>query len=142
MHTWTCTTCTHMTGICVIFKLFRQCLNANVFSVFQKAPRKHFWPKNRGSYCHFVLYKENKDTMDAINVLSKFLRSGCDVFFCKNPQYKLVKHPHICCNVVSGSDPTCSPTWAPKTREPSQCRKSQCSSTFTLLHKRRLFMSC
>uniref|UniRef100_A0AAX7UCK9 Pseudouridylate synthase 7 homolog n=1 Tax=Astatotilapia calliptera TaxID=8154 RepID=A0AAX7UCK9_ASTCA len=38
------------------------------------APRKHFWPKNRGSFCHFVLYKENKDTMDAINVLSKFLR--------------------------------------------------------------------
>uniref|UniRef100_A0AAX7SEA1 Pseudouridylate synthase 7 homolog n=1 Tax=Astatotilapia calliptera TaxID=8154 RepID=A0AAX7SEA1_ASTCA len=35
------------------------------------APRKHFWPKNRGSFCHFVLYKENKDTMDAINVLSK-----------------------------------------------------------------------
>uniref|UniRef100_H2ZX24 Pseudouridylate synthase 7 homolog n=1 Tax=Latimeria chalumnae TaxID=7897 RepID=H2ZX24_LATCH len=38
-------------------------------------PRKHSWPKSRGSYCHFVLYKENKDTMDAINVLSKFLRS-------------------------------------------------------------------
>ncbi|XP_068786181.1 pseudouridylate synthase 7 homolog isoform X5 [Struthio camelus] len=37
-------------------------------------PRKHSWPKSRGSYCHFVLYKENKDTMDAINVLSKFLR--------------------------------------------------------------------
>uniref|UniRef100_A0A8C3AB27 Pseudouridylate synthase 7 homolog n=1 Tax=Cyclopterus lumpus TaxID=8103 RepID=A0A8C3AB27_CYCLU len=35
------------------------------------APRKHSWPKNRGSFCHFVLYKENKDTMDAINVLSK-----------------------------------------------------------------------
>ncbi|KAM7388828.1 hypothetical protein PAMP_024975 [Pampus punctatissimus] len=26
------------------------------------APRKHFWPKNRGSVCHFVLYKKNKDT--------------------------------------------------------------------------------
>ncbi|EGW08015.1 60S ribosomal protein L6 [Cricetulus griseus] len=37
-------------------------------------PRKHSWPKSRGSYCHFVLYKENKDTMDAINVLSKYLR--------------------------------------------------------------------
>lgn len=45
------------------------------FCVPFKAPRKHFWPKNRGSFCHFVLYKENKDTMDAINVLSKFLRS-------------------------------------------------------------------
>lgn len=38
------------------------------------APRKHSWPKSRGAFCHFVLYKENKDTMEAINVLSKFLR--------------------------------------------------------------------
>uniref|UniRef100_A0A3Q2TJU6 Pseudouridylate synthase 7 homolog n=1 Tax=Fundulus heteroclitus TaxID=8078 RepID=A0A3Q2TJU6_FUNHE len=44
------------------------------------APRKHFWPKNRGSYCHFVLYKENKDTMDAINLLSKFLRLRPNMF--------------------------------------------------------------
>uniref|UniRef100_A0A8C6VWN5 Pseudouridylate synthase 7 homolog n=1 Tax=Nothobranchius furzeri TaxID=105023 RepID=A0A8C6VWN5_NOTFU len=44
------------------------------------APRKHFWPKNRGSYCHFTLYKENKDTMDAINVLSKFLRLRPNMF--------------------------------------------------------------
>ncbi|XP_031725090.1 pseudouridylate synthase 7 homolog isoform X2 [Anarrhichthys ocellatus] len=44
------------------------------------APRKHFWPKNRGSFCHFVLYKENKDTMDAINVLSKFLRLRPNMF--------------------------------------------------------------
>ncbi|XP_051889897.1 pseudouridylate synthase 7 homolog isoform X2 [Pristis pectinata] len=43
-------------------------------------PRKHSWPKNRGSYCHFVLYKENKDTMDAINVLSKFLRVKPNIF--------------------------------------------------------------
>ncbi|KAJ8371780.1 hypothetical protein AAFF_G00302240 [Aldrovandia affinis] len=44
------------------------------------APRKHSWPKSRGSFCHFVLYKENKDTMDAINVLSKFLRVRPNVF--------------------------------------------------------------
>ncbi|XP_012697979.2 pseudouridylate synthase 7 homolog isoform X2 [Clupea harengus] len=44
------------------------------------APRKHSWPKNRGAFCHFVLYKENKDTMDAINVLSKFLRMRPNVF--------------------------------------------------------------
>ncbi|XP_017293309.1 pseudouridylate synthase 7 homolog isoform X1 [Kryptolebias marmoratus] len=44
------------------------------------APRKHFWPKNRGSFCHFALYKENKDTMDAINVLSKFLRVRPNMF--------------------------------------------------------------
>ncbi|XP_061772861.1 pseudouridylate synthase 7 homolog isoform X1 [Nerophis ophidion] len=44
------------------------------------APRKHFWPKNRGSFCHFVLYKENRDTMDAINLLSKFLRLRPNMF--------------------------------------------------------------
>ncbi|KAG7455787.1 hypothetical protein MATL_G00244800 [Megalops atlanticus] len=44
------------------------------------APRKHSWPKTRGSYCHCVLYKENKDTMDAINVLSKFLRVRPNLF--------------------------------------------------------------
>ncbi|XP_034983607.2 pseudouridylate synthase 7 homolog [Zootoca vivipara] len=43
-------------------------------------PRKHSWPKSRGSYCHFVLYKENKDTMDAINVLSRFLRVKPNIF--------------------------------------------------------------
>ncbi|XP_018421944.1 PREDICTED: pseudouridylate synthase 7 homolog isoform X1 [Nanorana parkeri] len=43
-------------------------------------PRKHSWPKSRGAYCHFVLYKENKDTMDAINVLSKFLRVKPNIF--------------------------------------------------------------
>uniref|UniRef100_A0A8C6WE08 Pseudouridylate synthase 7 homolog n=1 Tax=Neogobius melanostomus TaxID=47308 RepID=A0A8C6WE08_9GOBI len=44
------------------------------------SPRKHFWPKNRGSFCHFVLYKENKDTMDAINLLSKFIRLKPNLF--------------------------------------------------------------
>uniref|UniRef100_A0A8C5R5U4 Pseudouridylate synthase 7 homolog n=1 Tax=Leptobrachium leishanense TaxID=445787 RepID=A0A8C5R5U4_9ANUR len=43
-------------------------------------PRKHSWPKSRGNFCHFVLYKENKDTMDAINVLSKFLRVKPNIF--------------------------------------------------------------
>ncbi|XP_067292574.1 pseudouridylate synthase 7 homolog isoform X1 [Pseudorasbora parva] len=44
------------------------------------APRKHSWPKNRGNFCHFVLYKENKDTMEAINLLSKFLRVRPNMF--------------------------------------------------------------
>lgn len=44
------------------------------------APRKHSWPKNRGSFCHFVLYKENKDTMEAINILSRFLRVRPNMF--------------------------------------------------------------
>ncbi|XP_056137761.1 pseudouridylate synthase 7 homolog [Lampris incognitus] len=44
------------------------------------APRKHSWPKGRSSYCHFVMYKENKDTMEAINLLSKFLKLRPNVF--------------------------------------------------------------
>lgn len=52
---------------------------------FLEDPRKHSWPKSRGSFCHFVLYKENKDTMEAINVLSKFLRS----VFCQNAYYHI-----------------------------------------------------
>ncbi|ELT96146.1 hypothetical protein CAPTEDRAFT_160486 [Capitella teleta] len=36
------------------------------------------WPSTRPVYCHFVLYKENKDTMEAVNVLAKLskLRAG------------------------------------------------------------------
>lgn len=32
------------------------------------------WPRERGRYCKFVLYKENKDTMDAVSVLSRLLK--------------------------------------------------------------------
>ncbi|XP_078597162.1 pseudouridylate synthase 7 homolog [Branchiostoma floridae x Branchiostoma japonicum] len=35
---------------------------------------KFKWPKGRPDYCHFVLYKENLDTMDAINMLAMNLR--------------------------------------------------------------------
>jgi len=30
------------------------------------------WPKDRPKYLHFVLYKEFKDTMEAIDVISKY----------------------------------------------------------------------
>ncbi|ELU02358.1 hypothetical protein CAPTEDRAFT_224192 [Capitella teleta] len=33
------------------------------------------WPSTRPVYCHFVLYKENKDTMEAVNVLAKLSKS-------------------------------------------------------------------
>ena len=32
------------------------------------------WPKTRGAYLQFVLYKENIDTMEAINLISKYTR--------------------------------------------------------------------
>ena len=35
---------------------------------------------SHGSYCVFVLYKENKDTMDAINLLAKLLRLNTKSF--------------------------------------------------------------
>lgn len=43
--------------------------------------RKYFWLKFRGSYCYFVLYKENKDIMDVINVFFKYLRVKLNIFF-------------------------------------------------------------
>ncbi|XP_041349931.1 pseudouridylate synthase 7 homolog isoform X2 [Gigantopelta aegis] len=38
------------------------------------------WPPNRGAYCHFVLYKEGIGTMDAVNLMAKFLRTKTNVF--------------------------------------------------------------
>ena len=32
------------------------------------------WPKGRGEYCQFVLYKENRDTMEAVSLLARLLR--------------------------------------------------------------------
>ncbi|KAJ8269803.1 hypothetical protein COCON_G00124100 [Conger conger] len=55
-------------------------LSSLLSSLIHSSPRKHSWPKSRGSFCHCVLYKENKDTMDAINVLSKFLRVRPNLF--------------------------------------------------------------
>ena len=40
----------------------------------EKQNRKPKWPKGRGDYCKFVLYKENRDTMEAVSVIAKLLR--------------------------------------------------------------------
>lgn len=45
-----------------------------------KAHNHKSWPKERGGYCRFVLYKENKDTMDAIGLLAKLLRLKSGLF--------------------------------------------------------------
>ncbi|XP_035219310.1 pseudouridylate synthase 7 homolog isoform X2 [Stegodyphus dumicola] len=45
-----------------------------------KAKGKRFKPSTLGNYIHFVLYKENKDTMDTINTISSFLRVQPKVF--------------------------------------------------------------
>jgi len=36
--------------------------------------RTDAWPKGAGDFTKFVLYKENKDTLEAINLLSRLLR--------------------------------------------------------------------
>ncbi|CAH3151205.1 unnamed protein product [Porites lobata] len=38
------------------------------------------WPSELENYCWFVLYKENKDAMDAINLLSKLLKLKSGMF--------------------------------------------------------------
>lgn len=38
------------------------------------------WPKGRGFYCKFVLYKEAKDTMDAVGILANKLRLKGSLF--------------------------------------------------------------
>ncbi|XP_048239142.1 pseudouridylate synthase 7 homolog [Haliotis rufescens] len=38
------------------------------------------WKPSRGNYCRFVLYKENKDTMDAINLISRLARLKTQLF--------------------------------------------------------------
>lgn len=42
--------------------------------------RNNRWPQELDNYCWFVLYKENKDTMDAISLLSKLLKIKTGVF--------------------------------------------------------------
>lgn len=32
------------------------------------------WPQGRGDHCQFVLYKENKDTMEAVSQISRTLK--------------------------------------------------------------------
>ncbi|XP_063405520.1 pseudouridylate synthase 7 homolog isoform X4 [Mytilus trossulus] len=41
---------------------------------------KNEWPAGRGNYCQFVLYKENRDTMSAINDMSRFLSVNRNLF--------------------------------------------------------------
>lgn len=45
-----------------------------------KAHDHKSWPKSRGDYCRFVLYKENKDTMDAVGLVAKQMRLKSSLF--------------------------------------------------------------
>lgn len=37
-------------------------------------PNKLSWQERGGEYCHFTLYKENKDTMEVVSLLARFLK--------------------------------------------------------------------
>ena len=37
-------------------------------------PSRQSWQERGGEHCHFTLYKENKDTMEAISLLARFLK--------------------------------------------------------------------
>ena len=41
--------------------------------------RSH-WPRERPDYCWFVMYKENRDTLEAINLLSSLIRIKSSMF--------------------------------------------------------------
>ncbi|KAL5517364.1 hypothetical protein EMCRGX_G002901 [Ephydatia muelleri] len=41
--------------------------------------RSH-WPRDRPDYCWFVMYKENRDTLEAINLLSSLIRIKSSMF--------------------------------------------------------------
>ncbi|ESO99516.1 hypothetical protein LOTGIDRAFT_113644 [Lottia gigantea] len=45
-----------------------------------KAKRDSRWAASRPKYCKFVLYKENKDTMDTISLISKNMRLNANLF--------------------------------------------------------------
>lgn len=59
-------------------KLDTQTEDGSVVAYFLKSARKErsgfsSWPKDRGDYLSFTLYKENKDTSEAVLLLAKML---------------------------------------------------------------------
>ncbi|XP_076336847.1 pseudouridine synthase 7 [Tachypleus tridentatus] len=45
-----------------------------------KRGNRNYWPPGRGDYTNFVLYKENRDTMDAINNVAAMLKMKTSAF--------------------------------------------------------------
>lgn len=46
----------------------------------KKSKGRRFQPTGPGNYMHFVLYKENRDTMDAVNTICSYLRIHSKAF--------------------------------------------------------------
>ncbi|KAL3851730.1 hypothetical protein ACJMK2_015451 [Sinanodonta woodiana] len=46
----------------------------------ERTSRFERWPADRGNYCRFVLYKENKDTMDTVNLIAHLARVKPSLF--------------------------------------------------------------
>ncbi len=58
------------------------CIIATSFYLKDQSGRSKWskWPQGRGDHCQFVLYKENKDTMEAISLISHILRVKSSIF--------------------------------------------------------------
>ncbi len=48
-----------------------------------KQQKNDSWDAFGGSFCQFTLYKENRDTMEAINFMGKLLKCGFHQLFQK-----------------------------------------------------------
>uniref|UniRef100_T2M708 Pseudouridylate synthase 7 homolog n=1 Tax=Hydra vulgaris TaxID=6087 RepID=T2M708_HYDVU len=46
----------------------------------QKSRKNNTWPKNLPKFCHFTLFKQNKDTMECISLLAKLLHVNASCF--------------------------------------------------------------
>ena len=55
------------------------------------------WPSCRPDYCQFTLYKENKDTMDAINLIARMLHVRPNLFtFAGTKDRRAITTQRIC----------------------------------------------
>ncbi|XP_070557644.1 pseudouridylate synthase 7 homolog [Ptychodera flava] len=69
-----------------------------------KRKAKSRWSKDCPDYCSFVLYKENKDTMDALNLLARLLRIPHNVFsFAGNKDKRAITVQEVTAYRVSSS---------------------------------------
>ncbi|VDO94771.1 unnamed protein product [Soboliphyme baturini] len=60
---------------CLICLFFRSCfglgrVSVTVWYLGSNSRKRKFWPKDRGEYCRFVLYKENRDTPEAVSIVA------------------------------------------------------------------------
>lgn len=55
-----------------VYHIIRECFESNLAA--QRNKKRAHWPSDRGDFCEFVLYKENRDNANAAAVIAKFLQ--------------------------------------------------------------------